>query len=484
MSTRPRKRSDEDRTKAEEDWLNKLLDFLSYLLRLGRFLFIRRLDPPQLIALSFLAVIAVGTALLMLPISVAAEGRISLIDALFTATSAVCVTGLTVVDTGSYFSTFGQAVILALIQVGGLGIMTLSTSLVIVLGRRMGIKGWAIMRDVLDHEEVSTLRHLITYIVKMTLVIELSGTVILFIRFVLSQHSPGEAFYLALFHSVSAFNNAGFSLYSDSLVRYQGDLTLNLTASALIILGGLGFLVVADLQDYLRGWGKKNAPRYALSVHTKIVLTTTVGLILGGAVLIYVLESTNVLKDLPFKNRILASYFQSVTTRTAGFNTLDIGALSDATLLTVILLMFTGASPGSTGGGIKTTTFAILVTATIAMLADRDQPRVFKRLIPREAVHKAISVTILSISILIFFTVLLLVTEGMPFIKVAFETVSAFATVGLSTGITPALSVAGKMLVIILMYIGRIGPLTLALAIGGREEKATYEYPEEKVMVG
>jgi trk system potassium uptake protein TrkH len=457
---------------------------LSYLSRLGRLFLFWRLDPPQLIALSFLAVISVGTALLMLPISVAAGGRISFIDALFTATSAVCVTGLTVVDTGGYFSTFGQVVVLALIQVGGLGMMTLSTSQVIVLGGRMGIRGWAIMRDVLDQAEVPTLKHLITYIVKMTFVIELAGTVILFIRFSLSQHSLDQAFYFALFHSVSAFNNAGFSLYSDSLVRYQGDLTLNLTVSALIILGGLGFLVVADLQDYLRGWGKKNAPRYALSVHTKIVLTTTVGLILGGAVLIYALESANVLKDLPFKNRILASYFQSVTTRTAGFNTLDIGALSDATLLIAILLMFTGASPGSTGGGIKTTTFAILVTTTIAMLADRDQPRVFKRLIPREAVHKAIAVTILSITALIFFTVLLLVTEGMPFIRIVFETVSAFATVGLSTGITPVLSVAGKTLVVILMYIGRIGPLTLALAIGGREEKATYEYPEEKVMVG
>ncbi|MCB9095958.1 MAG: hypothetical protein H6621_12890 [Halobacteriovoraceae bacterium] len=441
------------------------------------------LKPAQLVMVSFLLIIGVGTLLLMLPISYISDYKIQLVDAIFMSTSAACVTGLSVFQIGSELTLVGQIVMLVLIQVGGLGIMTLSSSMTILLGRSLGMKEQVLMQGLLDISSLEELIDMIIEIIKLTLLIELWGAILLTGVFVYDGLEFGEALFNGVFHSVSAFCNAGFSLFPDSLERFKDNTFINLIISSLIIMGGMGFIVLKDIRVTLiqkkRGFNN-------LSLHTKIVLITNTVLLVLGTFGIFFSEFLNSLDDYPLYDKFLISFFQSVTTRTAGFNTISLNSLNTHTLYFMALLMFIGASPGSTGGGIKTTTFAILIQSVKATLQGRNQVEFFERQIPNQLNVRATAVAIVSLVVVSLFILILIKLEPeMSFLSVFFETLSAFGTVGLSLGITPDLSDGGKIFISLLMYIGRIGPLTLVLAvsqvktIGGK-----VQYADGRVMIG
>jgi len=443
-----------------------------------------------ILAGSFALVIGGGTLLLSLPFAHAGE-PVSLLDALFTSTSAVCVTGLTVVETGSRFSPAGQAVVLALIQVGGLGLMTFAVFVGVLLGRKVAFTDRMVIQDSMHHTPKAGVRRLVRYVLAFTLATEAAGAALLWLRF-RGELPAGEAVWHSVFHSVSAFCNAGFGLLADNLVRYRGDVLVNLVITGLIVVGGLGFLVNMEVWDRarvrLRGG---RAPLCTL--HTRLVLTVTAAFLVGGTAAFLALEWGNVLRDLPLGERVLAAWFQSVTPRTAGFNTIDFGQVSSDTLFFTIFLMFVGASPGSTGGGIKTTTFGLLVALVVARWRGHGRATVFHRTIPHAVMDRALTLALLAWALVSLAVGLLVATEtrGVPageaaprFLALMFEAVSAFGTVGLSTGITPSLSGAGKLVLVALMYAGRVGPLTLVLAVGPRTDRGRFRYAEENVMVG
>lgn len=409
-----------------------------------------------------------------------------MIDALFTATSATCVTGLNVVDTGTYWTTFGQYVILGLIQLGGLGIMTLSSFFAFVVVRKLGMRG----RDLIEQSYGGGIRHvghLLVSIILVTLLTETMGAAILTLRF--AQDFPlSRALYLGVFHSISAFCNAGFSPFTDGLIRYQSDWIVNLTIMTLIIVGGLGFWVIFDFRNLIL---QRRHLRH-LNFHSKLVLTTTGYLILIGTVLFLLLEWNHMLKALAWDSKFLISFFQAITPRTAGFNTVDIGHLSPETLLLLMILMFIGASPGSTGGGIKTTTFVVILSLFAARFREERQVQFFKRGIPERIISKSISILFfMSVTVCIALMALLvseshglLNSHGQNlFLEGSFEILSAIGTVGLSMGITPLLSATGKMLIILLMFVGRIGPITVAIIIAGKQP-AQIRLAEEEFWVG
>lgn len=430
-----------------------------------------------MLLLGFLIVIIIGALLLNLP-SASSKGKsIGFIDSLFTATSATCVTGLIVLDTPKDFSTFGQLIILILLQCGGLGIMTMSTMFAFLVGKRISLRHRLLIQESLNQFSIGGLVRLAKYILIFTVVIEATGAIILFFRWQ-RYYPPLQALYLGIFHSISAFCNAGFSLFSDSIMRYEGDLIINLTFITLIFLGGIGFLVLLELFQY----GKNGA----LSLHSKLALRISIILILIGSVIIFLMEFNNpsTLRGLNFHEKIFGSIFQSVTARTAGLNTLHIGSMQNATLFFIIILMFIGASPSSTGGGIKTTTFGLLVLYSWSSLTGKKCINIFKRSISSDVIPKALTVAMLSLTLVIAVAMLLSYVEGKDFIKILFEVVSAFGTVGLSAGITSSLSVAGKIMIIITMFTGRIGPLGLALSLVQKREPEIIKYPEEKIMVG
>ena len=416
----------------------------------------KRLNPPQVVAISFLVAIIIGTILLSLPLSTRGPERIKFIDAIFTATSATCVTGLIVQDTPTFFSHFGQWVILILFQAGGLGIMTLSMLFAILLGRKLTIKENVTIQSALNHHKIEGVSALIKYILSFTLGLEFLGALFLFLKWNRGYGvSAGQAAWNSLFHSISAFCNAGFSLFSNSFMDYQGDLYITLVISIMIILGGIGFVVLLDIKN-LKFWKRnKDFTVNRFTLQTKIVLILSVALILIGTLAFLTLENNGILQGLSWKNKILASYFQSVTSRTAGFNTINIGGLGMVSQVVLIFLMFIGASPGSTGGGIKTATFGILLVTIWSMLKNRDRISVFKKTIPRHVVRKALVVFFMGLAWILIFTIALSLTEGRnagnlanPFLSFLFEVTSAFGTVGLSTGITPYLSTLGKILII------------------------------------
>lgn len=441
------------------------------------------LKPAQLMLTGFLAAIGVGTVLLMLPAATVSGARMPLIDAAFTATSAICVTGLIVEDTATYFTLYGQLVILALIQIGGLGIMTFSVSLAVLLGKKMGVGQRAALRDALDHDTLAGVRRLIRFIVLMTFGFELVGGVCLFLSWHGRFDSVPLAIYHSFFHAISAFCNAGFSTFSGSLMQFQHNAGVNVSICGLIIFGGLGFAVIQGLLGVFRA-RLGRGPGNRIRLQMRIVLRMTFFLILVGAALVLVTEWTGQLEGLRTNSRVLSAFFQSVTARTAGFNTMDIGALSSATLFLTIVLMFIGASPGSTGGGIKTTTVVCLWAAVVTSLRNRPHVEMHRRTIPDETVYKAFTLLCLSLGVVIVFTLVLLVTEAKPFMDVLFETVSAFGTVGLSTGLTSELSTAGRILIMILMFIGRLGPLTVTYAMLPTHARVNYKYAEERIMIG
>jgi trk system potassium uptake protein TrkH len=416
---------------------------------------------------------------LTLPIASADGQPTRWIDALFTATSATCVTGLVVVDTGTYYSTFGQLVILALIQVGGLGFMTMATLFTLFLKRRVSLREKLILQEALNQTSLEGIVRLVRKVLIYAVTIEAVGAALFTIRFLFDM-SPGRAAYYGVFHAVSFFNNAGFDLIGQfrSLTPYVGDPLVNLVTMALIVLGGLGFVVLDDVV----GFRKKRR----LSLHSKVVLSMTAFLIVFGTIVIFIFEYTNPLtmKPLGFGEKLLAAMMQSVSPRTAGVNTLDIGSLRQATQFFIVILMFIGASPGSTGGGIKTTTFTALLGAVFAMIRGKDDVVLFQYRLAQERVYKAITVTLFSLALVVTATMILSTTEDRPFLKLLFEVTSAFGTVGLTTGITTTLTLAGKIIIVLMMFIGRLGPLTLTYALAPKPGRVLYRQAEGKIIIG
>jgi trk system potassium uptake protein len=444
-------------------------------------------SPARTAIVAFALLIFTGTFLLMLP--AASTGKpVGCIDALFTSTSAVCVTGLTVVDTGRTYSLFGQSIIMILIQIGGLGIMTMSTLFIMLAGKRPGLAGQIVVQDAFTHSRERHISSILKDVFLFTGVIEGVGILIMFFVF-LPENSVQRAFFLSVFHSISAFCNAGFSVFSDSFVKYRENVALNLVVCFLIISGGIGFLVLSEIK---RKFLVKHRALSRLSLHSKIVLSTTLFLILSGMVLILGMEWSNTLAPLSLPGRFLAAFFQSVTARTAGFNTLPIGNMANQTLFLITLLMFIGASPGSCGGGIKTTSFTTLAVLGLSRFQGQDRPLLFNRTISATSVGKAVSVVILSAMVICLGIMLLLITEiGQVshtqsrgrFLELFFEVVSAFGTVGLSTGITGLLSEIGKVILSMVMFVGRLGPLVVGVAVS-RDTATRYFYAEESIMVG
>lgn len=449
----------------------------------------KRLTPHRLIFLSFATAIAVGTVALRLE-----GGRpdvpLAWTDALFTATSATCVTGLVVKDTGSDFSLGGQLIILALIQLGGLGILTLSSWFLLLLGRRPSLSGRTALTESFGLPAHLTLRRLLKRAIAYTLVIETAGAILLFVRFVFI-YSPQEALYLSVFHSISAFCNAGFSLFSNSLENFGNDPWVNAVIIGLVVLGGLGFYVLEEIRA--AAVSRRRGEPWRWSLHTRVVLTISVALIAAGAIAIFVLESLSTHIAAPWYARLMSALFQSITARTAGFNTVDIGQLTNGTLSVLMLLMFIGASPGGTGGGIKTTTFAILGALVLARWRGRSDAEIAARRIPTDLVAKALAVVTAFLAGILLCVLILQVTElgGQPhpqvrgeFLALTFEAVSAFGTVGLSLGVTPTLSTAGKLVIVLAMLVGRLGPLSFALTLIGERRGLPYRYPEERILIG
>jgi len=439
----------------------------------------KSLSPPQVVVLGFLVVILVGTILLSLPQTTANGERQRLVDALFTATSAVCVTGLVVHDTGTYFSLFGQIVILLLIQIGGLGYMTMATFLLLLIGKTITLKERLIMQESLPQFSLGGVAQFAKYVLKVTLIVELIGATILSLRW-MGQFPPPRAIYLGLFHTISAFCNAGFSLFTDNLIGFRGDIVICLTVILLIIIGGLGYVVISDLYYFRYRRFRR------LSLHSKMVLLITSTLIVLGAVTFFLLESRNpgTLAGLSVKEKITASLFHSVTPRTCGLNVVDVGSMLQQSLFLTIILMFIGASPGSTGGGIKTTTFGVMLGRVWNTLKKRRDVTFFKHRIAGDTMEKSFVISFSSIALIVVVAGIIKISERYDLTQVVFETVSAFGTVGLSTGITSGLSSLSKALLIITMIVGRLGPLTIGTAIVQEGEDLRFRFPEERVLVG
>ncbi len=449
-----------------------------------------RQRPVRMLVISFLTLITAGTLLLTFPAATADGRGADIITALFTATSATCVTGLIVQDTGTYFSRFGQLVILSLIQLGGLGIMTFYTSIVVLLGQRMGLQERRTMQEIIEETRDIDIARMVRYVLLFTLLVEGVGMLILFLRWVFVLGTADQALYYAIFHSISAFCNAGFSLFSDSFIRFQSDLCINLCIITLIILGGLGFPVVNEiinrqnLRRLLRTFRQLSTGSKHLTIHSRLVLITTAFLITGGTILFFFLEYDNTLHNLPLSTKLLASLFQSVTARTAGFNTVPLSNLHGVTIFLWMILMFIGASPGGTGGGIKTSTIAVLFLAIRSRIRGEEEIVYSRRTIPKDVVYRAMAIIALSLGAIALTYAGLLFFENQRFEFLLFEAVSAFGTVGLSIGITPELNVIGKLLIIILMFIGRTGPLTLTLAMTAANKRSMITHPTARIIVG
>lgn len=426
----------------------------------------------------FAAVIIIGSLILMLP-PMTQKGEISYIDAVFTATSAVCVTGLTVQDTPTYFTDLGKTVILILIQLGGLGIMTVGSIFSLIMRRRINIKDRLYLRSSFGATPYLSAPKFFLLIVITTFTIEFIGFILMTSLFYFKYSYPlRSSFTFGLFHTVSAFNNAGFSLYSNSFEGFVSDIPINLIIMSLIFLGGIGYPVLSEIMSLRRSRG--------LSLHSRIVLTTSLLLIVIGAILFFMLEFENpyTLKEKPISTKIIASLFQSVTPRTAGFNTIPINKLTQATLLILSILMFIGASPGGTGGGIKTTTLAVVIAAAISAMRGRSQISLRKRKLPESVVYRALTLTLTAMVFIVSSIVGILIIEKCSLTEALFEVVSAFGTVGLSTGITPFLSTSSKVILILCMFIGRVGITTLSGAIAIRIAADKIVYPEETTTIG
>jgi trk system potassium uptake protein len=438
-----------------------------------------KINPAQTLSLGFFCLIMLGTFLLMLPFATKDRHHLSFIDALFEATSAVCVTGLVVVDTQTTFTVFGQIVLMFLIQIGGLGFMTVGILIALFLGKNIGLKGRLMIQESLNQLSLEGMVRLVKFVVIFTLIIEGIGATILAIRWASDFGFPQSIFY-GIFHSISAFNNAGFDIMGGfkSITEYVGDFTVIMTLSSLIIIGGIGYTVIIDLL-------KKKSLR-KLSLHSKLVILVTLLLNVLGTILVFVLEYNNpgTLGDLSFKDKLLGAFFHGVVPRTAGFNSLNMPDLTQSTQLITMLLMFIGGGSGGTAGGIKVTTFVILILAVWTLIRGRNEVNVFGKRLPNDIIFRAFSITLYSTALIAVFLFILTITEEAPLSIILFEVISAFGTVGMSLGLTTELSPIGKILISLLMFMGRVGPLTIAFALARANKKLPYKYAEEKVMIG
>ena len=443
---------------------------------------ILKMSPAQLVLASFLLVIVFGTFGLMLPFSTKMGVTLSFWDAVFIATSATCVTGLSPLNIGADFTMFGQILILFLIQIGGLGIMTLSSSMAILLGKAMGMKDRVVLQDLLDVNSMEDLVAMVTDIVRYTLVIELWGAIILTFAFTYDGFEFTQALYYGVFHSVSAFCNAGFALFDNSLESYALNPLVHGTVSLLILLGGLGFIVLKETRTILLK--PKSFARFTL--HTKIVFVMTAGLTVVGAFFIFFGEFLGALDGYTLFEKIQISLFQSITLRTAGFNTIPLTNLNSFTIYGISLIMFIGASPGSTGGGIKTTTLAILLQSIKSTIFGVKEIDLYDRSIHSSTVVKATALTFISIILMsAFILVMMKIEPEHSFLSIFFEVISAGGTVGLTLGLTPYLSVAGKLIISFVMFVGRVGPITLLLAIAQQKQvRGKIDYPVGRIMIG
>jgi trk system potassium uptake protein TrkH len=432
------------------------------------------LKPAQIILLGYIVVILLGSFLLLLPGMVTPGNHLTFIDAVFTSTSAICVTGLIVVDTATYFSLWGQIIILILIQCGGLGYMTLTTLIAITLGRRIEYRDRLALKETFSLETPGGVVRFTLNVLKYTFTIEGIGVLLLFIGFI-KKHPFPRALFAAIFHGISAFCNAGFSVFSNSLEDYIQNPLVCLTVCFLVILGGIGFMVIKEIINKHR----------TLSLHSKVAIRVTLLLLLAGTILILLFEweNPNTLGSLTLTRKVLASFFQSVTPRTAGFNTIRIGSMRFISLFLIMFLMFIGASPGGTGGGIKTTTFAILLGVVKGVAQEKNRVEFFHRRIPSELIYRAIAQTILPFLLVFMVTMIIMSYQPENPVRILFEVVSAFGTVGLSTGITASLFTLSKFLLIVMMYYGKVGLLGLAIYPVNREEKECLLYPEEGVQL-
>lgn len=448
--------------------------------------FINKMQPTQIMVIGFATVVLIGGLLLNLPIATQSGESIGLLDALFTATSAVCVTGLVVVDTATYWSGFGQGVIIMLIQIGGLGFMTIATLFALIIKKRINLRERLLLQEALNQIDLSGLVKLTRYVLLMTFLIEGIGALLLSTVFI-PQFGISKGIWYSVFHSISAFCNAGFDLMGSvsgpfsSLTYYVNNFIVIITISALIILGGLGFPVILDIIKH-----KKISK---LTIHSKVVLFTTTMLIVVGMIFMLLLEYNNpdTLGPLGFGGKLLASLFQSVTTRTAGFNTIDLTIMYQSSIFIIIILMFIGASPASTGGGIKTTTLAILVLTVKSFILGKEDIEIYERRIGPSTVRKSLGIFFIGIVVVVSGTLIISVTDSQfTLVDAGFEVVSAFATVGLSIGGSSNLSALGKIFIMIFMFMGRVGSLTIfmALASKGIKKNQPIRYPEGKIIVG
>jgi trk system potassium uptake protein TrkH len=441
----------------------------------------KRLTPSQILVMGFAITILIGAILLTLPIASNSREGTRFIDALFTAASATCVTGLVVVDTGSHFSLFGQIVILFLIQIGGLGFMTMATLMALVMRRKITFSERLVMKEALNTRNLQGVVKLAKAILITTLLIESVGAILLSFRWV-PQLGLYKGLYFGIFHSISGFCNAGFDILGPingpftSLTLYVGDPLVSLVVAVLVILGGIGFLVITDLY---------HCRRFArLTLHSKVAISVTSGLVITGTILIFIFEHNRSMLHMSYGTKILAAFFQAVTPRTAGFNTLDMTQLTTATLFMIIILMFIGASPGGTAGGIKTTTFGTLLLGVWSIITGNQDINIFGKRIPQDQVLKSLAVVVLSILLITGVVMVMSITEQADFLTLLFETVSAFGTVGLSMNFSPNLSDFGRISIVFTMFVGRLGPMTLAIALWERQKTKKYRYPEEKVIIG
>jgi len=455
-------------------------------------LFRVEMTPARILVLGFSVAILLGASLLYMPFSTVSGSRCTFIDAFYTSTSAVCVTGLIVKDTSRDFTPVGKAIILLLIQIGGLGYMSLATVLSLMVGRKISLRERLIIQEAYNVLTLEGLARFATRILRVTAVLEGLGAVILSLHWWKTGFPLPKAVVLGVFHSVSAFCNAGFSLFPNGLLDYAADPVVSLTVCGLIVSGGLGFIAISDI--YKTGIQKTEK---RLTVHSKLVISMTLGLITAGTVAIYLLEKNNTLANFTETGKWMAALFQSITPRTAGFNTVNIGMMHFPTLMLIIILMFIGASPGGTGGGIKTTTFGVIMASIWTTLTGRSRVLIFKKRLEHEFINRAYVLSAIAATLLVLVTLLLLQAETAHFtaermMHVLFEVVSAFGTVGLSIGSTvnPLLSSSydfsswGKLLIILTMFAGRIGPLTLGSAVVWHRKDQPFEYPEAKVLIG
>ncbi|AOR23973.1 TrkH family potassium uptake protein [Clostridium taeniosporum] len=440
-----------------------------------------RLNAVQVLAIGFALVILVGALILTLPISSVSGESTNFIDAIFTSTSAVCVTGLVTLDTGTYWSTFGQVVIIILIEIGGMGFMSFTTFIAILLGKKITLRDRLLVQEAMNTFNIEGLVRMVQYVFALTFSVQFFGALLLSTQFIPKFGFLKGLFY-SFFHSISAFCNAGFDLFGNftSLTGYSSNIVVILSLSALIIIGGLGFTVWLEVYNY-----NKNSKKF--SINSKFVLLVTISLIIFGFICIFLLEYNNMktIGGMSLKDKILNSFFASVSPRTAGFNSISTDDMTMSGKLITILLMFIGGSSGSTAGGLKTATFGILVLTVISILKGREDTEVFEKRFSKDLVYKAFTLFFIGMMIVIVVTMILTIVEpNQSFINLLYEATSAFGTVGLTTGVTQQLSFTGKIVIMITMYCGRVGPLTVILALLNRKKKKGYRYPEGKILIG